>query len=45
MLSQAHLKPHVRAQRKQEQASVSLIPFPSLGPSAEAAVAYAGEDG
>ena len=35
-LSQAHLKPQVRAQSKQGQTSVSLPPFPSLGSSAEA---------
>ena len=36
-LSQAHLKPRVRAQSKQGQTSMSLTPFPSLGSSAETA--------
>lgn len=44
-LSQARLKPHMRAQSKQEEASVSLIPFPSLAPVLRQRVAYAGEDG
>lgn len=56
-LSQAHLKPQVRAQSKQGQTLVFPMPLPSLGCSAEAAVAasyvwlisatpaYAGEEG
>lgn len=38
-LSQARLKSQVRAQSKQEQTLVPPMPFPSLGSSAEAAVA------
>lgn len=38
-LSQAHLKPQVRAHSKQGQTSTSLTPFPSLESSAEARLA------
>ena len=38
-LSQAHLKPQVRAHSKQGQTSTSLTPLPSLGSGAEALLA------